>query len=50
MINLIQFLEFNITLNLSSKNTNLPPKILPYKFTQMKLKIQLFSKQKQATN
>ena len=50
MINLIQFLAFNITLNLSSKNTKLSLKILPYKFTQMKLKIKLFSKQKQATN
>ena len=40
---LIQFLTFNITLNLSSKNTKLWLKILPYKFTPINKKQDCFS-------
>ena len=47
---LIQFQKFRITLNLSSKNTKLWLKILPYKLIQTKSKAEFFSKQKPATN
>ena len=40
----IWFLTSKITLNLSSRNTKLLLKILTYKFTQIKLKTELFSK------
>ena len=41
---LIRFLIFRITLNLSSKNTKLWLKILPYKFTPIKSKAGSFLK------
>ena len=47
---LIQFQKFRITLNLSSKNTKLWLKILPYKLIQTKSKAEFFSKQKPAAN
>ena len=41
---LIQFLTFMVTLNLSSENTKLLLKILPYKFTPIKSKAGSFLK------
>ena len=44
LMDLIQFLTFKTTLNLSSKNTKRYLKIFPYKFIQIKSKTELFSK------
>ena len=44
LMDLIQFLIFKISLNLSSKNMKFWLKILPYKFTSIKSKTGLFLK------
>ena len=44
LMDLIQFLTFKISLNLSSKNMKFWLKILPYKFTSIKSKTGLFLK------
>ena len=44
LMDLIQFLTFKISLNLSSKNMKFWLKILPHKFTSIKSKTGLFLK------